>query len=87
MLSPRSPRVDVDRKKPRNRALPPEQWYDVQDEEGNWRVGFCEKADLNYKVVSLDGFHPSHTAVPLFIISTTAIIVAKLYLSEPIHVV
>jgi hypothetical protein len=46
-----------------NNSLLPEQWYDVQDEDGNWRVGYCEKYEANYKLISLDGFHPCHNAV------------------------
>ena len=42
-----------------------EQWYDVLDEEGVWRIGFCEKNYNEYKRIALDGFHPSHTAVRL----------------------
>ena len=48
-----------------NNPPPPEQWYDVQDEDGHWRVGFCEKHEANYKLISLDGFHPCHNAVNL----------------------
>ena len=40
-------------------------WYDVQDENGIWRVGLCERKEPLYKVISLDGYHPSHTSVLL----------------------
>mgnify|MGYP003491640182 CR=1 FL=1 len=46
-----------------NNPPPPEQWYDVQDEDGHWRVGFCEKNDGKNKLISLDGFHPNRNAV------------------------
>lgn len=39
-----SPRFELAQKRPRQRtmfALPPDKWYDVQDEDGVWRVGYC----------------------------------------------
>lgn len=72
-----SPRFEMDKKRQRTRTmfgLPPDKWYDVQDEDGVWRVGFCEKTEQQYKIISLDGFHPSHTAVTSLINSITAVI-------------
>ena len=41
-----------------------EKWYDVQDEEGIWRVGFCLSETLDdLKLISLDGFHPNFNSV------------------------
>jgi hypothetical protein len=44
MLSPREHLQQRRLTKGLSNALQ-EQWYDVQDEDGKWRVGYCEKQD------------------------------------------
>lgn len=42
-----------------------QRWYDVEDEEGVWRIGECLVEDqLGTKVISFDGFHPNFNTVP-----------------------
>lgn len=44
-----------------------EKYFDVQDEEGVWRVGICYFIDqTDTKTIGLDGFHPNFTTVSLF---------------------
>lgn len=41
-----------------------EKWFDVEDEEGIWRVGFCLSEDAQgTKNIALDGFHPNYHTV------------------------
>ena len=41
-----------------------EKWFDVEDEEGTWRIGYCLSEDRNgTKNISLDGFHPNYNTV------------------------
>jgi len=43
-----SPREQLHHRRVLSRAMivaPQEQWYDVQDEDGKWRVGYSEKQD------------------------------------------
>lgn len=60
-----------------------EQWYDVQDDNGTWRVGFCEKNDPKFKLISLDGFHPNHSSVTNPSFSSIVTTPAKSYPSGP----
>lgn len=42
-----------------------DKWYDVQDEDGVWRVGECFFEDKQgTKTIGFDGFHPNYTTVP-----------------------
>ncbi len=73
-----SPRGDRMKSKIRNLyPPPPEQWYDVQDEDGVWKVGYCERSDQKFKVISLDGYHPCHNAVSRVLSSASAITLGK----------
>lgn len=41
-----------------------DKWFDVQDEEGVWRVGECLYQDAKgMKNIAIDGFSPSFNAV------------------------
>ena len=41
-----------------------DRWYDVQDEDGVWRVGECFFEDkLGTKTIAFDGFHPNYSTV------------------------
>ena len=41
-----------------------DKWYDVQDEEGVWRVGECLYQDAQgMKNINMDGFAPRFNAV------------------------
>lgn len=42
-------------------------WFDVQDEDGIWRVGYKIQNNTLIRLISLDGFHPARNTVILWI--------------------
>lgn len=57
-----------------------EKWYDVQDEDGVWRVGECFFEDkVGTKTIAFDGFHPNYTTVIFIAFRLTVSIRIKFY--------
>jgi hypothetical protein len=52
-------------------------WFDVQDEEGVWRVGYLLKDNSKAKLICLDGFHPTHNTVKNINIFSFSVITQK----------